>query len=171
MKSLLPKVLCLLLITSAGCTQRRIKRLTNDEYNHYYALKVWMTDEERDTFLKRKIEEDRNAFLQELGLWDRFYRYSELERSEIIEGEVEVGWTKDKVLMAWGRPHDSQKLVGRQARRSERLIYRFELHEGGRVLVWDANSNTDYQAQRLFQRDLILDDDLVVDIVLKRSWD
>jgi len=171
MKSLLPKVLCLLLLSGVGCTQRRIKRLSDDEYTHYSALRVWMTEEEQAAFLKRKLEEDRNAFLQELGLWERFYQYSERERALIVEGEVELGWTKDKVLMAWGRPHDSQKLVGRQARRSERLIYRFELHEGGRVLVWDANSNTDYQAQRLFQRDLILDDDVVVDIVLKRSWD
>jgi hypothetical protein len=84
--------------------------------------------------------------------------------------EVELGWTRDMVLMAWGQPHDMQKLLGRDARRSERLVYCFEMHEGGVVYVWRPEAKTDYKAMRLFRKDIILDDDIVKEINKHDRW-
>ena len=105
--------------------------------------------------------------------WDRTARElcPHLERDAIVAGDVAVGWTKDKVLMAWGAPYDKQKLVGREAVRSERLVYRFEVHEGGSMVVWESNSKTEYKAIRLVQRDLLLEDDVVVEIVKRDRWE
>lgn len=157
--------LMLVLMLSMGCSYtRHIKNLSGTEFDHYYALRVYMNEDQRRTYLKMETEEERNAYLQQLGLWDRFYDYSELEREEILSGEVGVGWTKDKVYMAWGTPYDRARVVGRQAVRSERLVYRFEQQEDGTVLLWEEGSRTEYQAVRLFTRELILDDDVVREI-------
>ncbi len=168
MKSSIAFALLSGLILSAGCNP--IKRLSDSEWDHYRALRVYMTDTEKKVFLKEKEEENRSAYLQELGLWDRFYKYPQDVRELILEGEVALGWTKDKMLMAWGAPHDMQKLSGREAQRSERFIYRFEELEDGRLVIWRKGSKTAYKAVRLFQRHIEMDDDVVTKIYESGSW-
>lgn len=156
---------------ATGCWEKRVKHLSAVEFDHYYALRPFMNEGQKKTYLKLKTEEERNAYLKELGLWDRFYKYDPDVRDQIVAGDVQVGWTKDMVLMAWGAPFDKQKLVGREATRSERLVYRFEVHEGGTLIVWEPNSKTEYKATRLIQRDLLLDDDVVTEIVQRDRWE
>jgi hypothetical protein len=74
------------------------------------------------------------------------------------------------VLMAWGAPYDKKKLVGRPAPRSEMLIYKFEKHEDGSVLVFIPGSKTEYKAVERFTREVILDADVVTEIVEKSGW-
>lgn len=155
----------------SGCWEKKVKNLSDAEFDHYYALRSFMDEDQKKVFLKLKTEEERNAYLKELGLWEMFYRYTAEEREAIVAGDVEVGWTKDKVLMAWGAPFDRKKLVGREAQRSEMLIYRFEEHEGGLVRVWEPGSKTEYKAIGTFQKNVILDDDKVAEIQVKEDWD
>ncbi|MCB9759606.1 MAG: hypothetical protein H6739_07170 [Alphaproteobacteria bacterium] len=173
MKRTLSMLLLVALAAGAtGCSwEKRVKNLSDAEFDHYYALRPFMEDAQRKTYLKLKTEEERNAYLKELGIWDYFYKYDAAERDDIVAGDVQVGWTKDKVLMAWGRPHDRQKLAGRQAQRSELLIYRFEGHEDGSILIWEPNSKTEYKAVRFFRREVILDDDVVTEIAEKNGWE
>lgn len=144
--------------------KNRVKHLGDDEFEHYYALRAYMTEEQKKTFLKMKTQEERDAFLKQLGLWERFYQYDEAEREEIVSGKVGQGWTKDKLEMAWGVPFDKRKLAGRQAVRSELWVYRFEQQKDGSILVWEPGSKTQYKAVRLFVREVVLDDDVVAEI-------
>jgi len=155
----------------SSCTKSRVKRLSDAEFDHYYALRPYMSEDARKAFLKLKTEEERNGFLQEAGLWDRFYQYPEDIRGLILAGEVARGWTKDMVMMAWGAPYDKQKVVGRPAMRSERLVYRFELHDDGTILLWSEDSNTKFKAAGFFRREVVLDDDVVAEIVQKEGWE
>ena len=109
-------------------------------------------------------------YLQELGLWDRFYQYPEDVRELILSGDVARGWTKDKLLMAWGKPHDMQRLTGRDALRSERFIYRFEQLSDGQLVIWSKGSKTEYKAVRLFQRHVVMDDDVVSELYETTGW-
>ena len=161
----------LMLAMLAGGGERKVKNLSNTEFNHYYALRVYMDDDQRKTYLKLKTEEERNAYLKELELWDRFYDYEPHIRELIIDGEVQSGWTKDMLYMAWGSPYDRTRLVGRNAVRSEMLTYRFEVQEDGAILLWEPGSKTAYKAVRLFAREVVIDDDNVVEIREKdTSW-
>lgn len=162
--------LILLVALSTGCTGRQMKRLSDAEFDHFYALRPYMDDDARKEYLKLKTEEERNQYLKDQGLWDRFYQYDADQRDEIVAGAVQVGWTKDMVLMSWGAPYDKRKLAGRKATRSEALVYRFEQHEDGALIVWEPNSKTEYKAVRLFRREVILDDDVVAEIVEKDNW-
>ena len=44
------------------------------------------------------------------------------------------------------------------------LTYRFEVQEDGTVLLWEPGSKTEYKAVRLFIREVVIDDDNVVEI-------
>lgn len=160
-----PLLLALALSLSAQAGwQSKVKKLDDQEFDHYYALRAYMDEDQKKTYLKLKTREERDQYLKDLGLWDRFYQYDEAEREQIIRGKVEVGWTKDKLEMAWGVPFDKRKLAGRKAQRSELWVYRFEQQADGAILVWEPGSKTQYKAVRLFEREVILDDDLVAEM-------
>lgn len=151
------------LLTGCGY-KKNVKNLTDSEFDHYYALRVFMSEDQVKTYLKKETADERNAYLKEIGLWDRFYKYSDREREQIVRGDVAVGWTQDKVLMSWGDPYEFRKLPGRKAERSELWVYRFEKGEDGAVRVWTKDSKTYYKATRLFVRELTLDDGKVAEI-------
>lgn len=156
-----------------GCSYtKRVKFLSDTEFDHYYAMRVYLDEDERKEYLKLKTEEERNTYLQSYmlpgrppkSLWDTFYQYDEDERADIVAGAVEEGWTIDKLMMAWGRPMKSRKVSGRKAQRSLLFLYKFEKHYDGSVLVWKPGSKTEYKAERLFVREVILDDDVIAEI-------
>ena len=161
----------LLAVTLGSCTSRQMKRLSPEEFDHFYALRPFLSEEQRDTFLKFKTEEERTAFLKEAGVWDYFYKYTAEEREEILSGNVAVGWPKDWLLMAWGGPYDKQSNLVQGSYSRVRYVYRFEEHEDGRLIVWEAGSKTEYNAVRLFQRDVIIDKDVVVEINEQERWE
>jgi hypothetical protein len=130
-----------------------------------------MDDSQKKTYLKKKTRPERDQYLKEIGMWDRFYKYEESERLKIVSGEVQKGWSRDMLYMAWGAPYDRMRALGRSASRSEKLIYRFEQQQDGSVLLWEPNSKTAYKAVRLFIKEVILDDDVVAEITEKNdSW-
>ena len=123
-----------------ACNPMRLqKRLDDQEFDHWYALRVYMSDEQKKAYLKKKTRDERDAYLQSEKLWDKFYQYEERIRDKIVAGEVQTGWTLEMLEMAWGRPYDQQMAIGRQAVRSVKYVYKFELHE-----------KTDLQILRLF---------------------
>ena len=162
----------MLLTWLLGCSYERFqKRLDTQEFSHWYALRVYMSEEQKKAYLKLKTRDERDNYLKKSGLWDRFYKYDESVREEIIAGDVREGWSRDMLEMSWGAPYERQKAIGRQAVRSEKYIYRFEQQADGVVLLWEPNSKTVYKAVRLFVREVIIDDDVVVKISERdSSW-
>ncbi len=160
----------LLLLSLPLLLAGKFSRLTEAERDHYRALRIFMDEKEQKAWLKGKTEEERNAWLEEHGLWDRFYRHDEQTRDEIIAGEVELGWSTDMVYMAWGVPFQRQRLTGRQASRSELLVYRFEVDKEGYASPV-VGRKIDYQAVDQYQVEAIVDDDVVVDLIEKPDWE
>jgi hypothetical protein len=160
-------LLVVVLALSACSWEGKVKRLSSTEFTHYYALKPFMSDEERKAYLTLKTPEARDAWLKSNGCrdrlgkkecyWERFYRFDEGMRGKIVNGEVAESWTKEQVYMAWGAPFDSKSVAGRASPRSERLIYKFEKHEDGSVLVYEPGSETAYKAEGFFRREVIFD--------------
>lgn len=173
----------LVLLLSACSWESRVNKLTETEFSHYYALKPFMTDDQRKEYLKLKTEAERDAYLHDHKaganaaaaemtppLWDMFYKYPDNIRKAIVDGAVQTGWTKDMVLMSWGAPYDKKRLTGRPAPRSELLIYRFEKHADGSALVYVPGSKTEYKAVDHFTREVYVDADLVTEIIEKPGW-
>jgi hypothetical protein len=173
--------LALSLLVAACSWEHKVNRLSDAEFQHYYALKPFMADEERKEYLLLKTAEERDAWLKShhaegaydraaVMYWDMFYNYPEPLRQKIVDGAVAVGWKKEMVLMAWGAPYDKRRLTGRPASRSEMLVYRFEQQEDGAVLVYIPGSKTAYRSIRNFTREVYVDDDKVTEIIEKDGW-
>jgi hypothetical protein len=173
----MPRTLLLAALTFAlttGCSiSSKVKKLDDDEYKHYMALRVYLdrpnargerSKDERKEFLKSKTREERDQWLKDKGVWDKFYQYDEHIREKIVNGGVQVGWDKHMVYQSWGMPFLRRKLPGRQAQRSEMFIYRFEVRQDGVHQVWVKGSKDTYKAQRLYTKELIVDDDKIAEI-------
>lgn len=163
----------------AGCSlSSKLKKLDDEEYNHYMALRVYMDQPnargerektERKEFLKLKTRAERDQWLKDQDLWDRFYQYEPHIRQKIIDGAVQVGWDKHMVYQSWGYPLIRRRLPGRQAQRSEMFIYRFEQLADGSHQVWQEGSKDTYKAARLYIKEVVVDDDFVAEIREKEA--
>lgn len=155
----------LVLLQLAG----KIDRLTEAEYNHYRALRIFMEDSDRKDYLKLKTTEERDQWLKDKRLWDKFYQHPDEVRSDIVNGDVELGWSSEMVYMAWGAPFQKQRLTGRPAGRSELFVYRFAIDKDGvaRPLTGKKSS---YKAVSFKQIEIILDDDELTEMHDKGDW-
>ena len=150
----------------------KVDRLEDYEKDHYQALKVWFADKkETKAYLKLKTAGERDQWLKDKGYWDRFYKYDEYEREEILSRQPKIGWTQDMVYMAWGPPYDKVKSTKRTARTSEIFKYRVEVTKDGAHMIYTPGSKETYKAVSRYQADLYLDNRKVVEIKKKDDWE
>jgi len=159
-----------MLMTSGTALAKR-EAMTQAEEDHYAALRVFMDSKEKKAYTKLKTTAERDAWLKEQGLWDRFYQYDESKRQKILDGDVWKGWTYDMVLMAWGAPHSKRRITGRQAQRSEMYTYKFEVDAEGHHLIWTPDSKATVTASRFYRVELMIDDGRVTEMEKKEGWD
>lgn len=147
----------------------KFEKLEPEEQQHFRALEVFMDKDDVKAFFKLKERSERDAYLKELGLWDRFYAYPAEERAMIVASDVRLGFTRDQLYMAWAAPFSKQRLTGRPAERSERMVYRFEVDKDG--YATPLGKNRDYKAVDRYQVEVIVDDDIVTEMKEKATWD
>lgn len=80
-------------------------RLPDLDRRFYYNLP---TPEDQAAFLKLE-EAERQAFLEQKGLWAEWTKLSTEERKAVKTGEIKVGYRAFAALMAWGPPADTQE--------------------------------------------------------------
>ena len=148
-----------------GCSYtRHIKRLEAPEQDHWAALRVFMKEEQKKNYLTRKTRSERDEFLKSLGLWDKYYSLDEKRREDILSFNVQEGWNQEELLMSWGVPYKKQMEAGsKHGVSAERWIYRFEEHSDKKtgkryILIWEEYSKTEYKADRVFEREVVIDD-------------
>jgi len=147
----------------------KFDKLDPGEQKHFRALQVFMDKKEEKAFFKLKERSERDAYLKELGLWERYYTYPEAQREQVIAGEVQLGFTRDQLYMAWGAPFAKNRLTGRPATRSERLVYRFEVDKDG--YATPLGKKKKYKAVDRYQVDVVVDDDVVTEMKEKDDWE
>jgi hypothetical protein len=148
----------------------KLSKLSEQEQVEYRVFRAFMTEDEQKAWLKMKTAEERTAWLKERKLWDKFYGLSPEVRDLVVAGDVGVGWSRDQVYLSWGNPFQKQRLTGRQAQRSELLVYRFEVDKDGYAAPM-VGKKIDYQAVDQYQVELVMDDDVVVELVRKEDWE
>lgn len=80
------------------------ERLPNLDRRFYYTLP---SPADQQAFLQLP-EAERQSFLEQRGLWQRWSALPEQEREAAKEGRVEVGFHEFALFMAWGPPADTQ---------------------------------------------------------------
>ena len=148
----------------------KLDKMSGEERAHWRALRVFVEKKDQKKWLKLKTQEQRDAWLQERDLWDRFYEHEPFVREQIVAGDVKLGWDREMLYMAWGAPSQRLKLTGRAAARSERLIYRFEVDGEGFASVL-TDGKPDYKAVDRYQVNVILDDNVITDMMRLEDWE
>jgi hypothetical protein len=164
------RAFALLALLSIPLAAGKFEKLSPDQQVEYRVFSAFMTDEQRKAWLKMKTDEERTAWLKEHDLYQKFYDAPPERRDEIVAGKVAVGWTRDQTYLAWGQPFQKQRLTGREAARSELLVYRFEVDKDG-FATPAVGDKEDYQAVRRYQMELVVDDDVVAESVRKETWE
>ena len=164
-----------------GCSyMRHVKRLEEPEKEHWYALKVFMKEDQRKEYLTKKTRAERDEYLKGLELWDKFYELSERRRKAILDYDVAVGWNQEELLMSWGKPHKTGMEPTNKAPRASRWTYTFEVHLDKKTkkeyrIIWEPNSKTEYKSIRTYDCDVIIQDygrpewtdNVISDIIIK----
>ncbi len=89
-------------LVASGCAMTP-ERLPNLDRRFY---EVMPTPEQQKGFLQVE-EEQRQAYLEEQGLWAQWSALSPEERKAAERGEVTVGHHEFALFMAWGPPADT----------------------------------------------------------------
>jgi len=80
------------------------------------------SDREKEEFLDLKAAE-RQSFLEQAGLWDRWTELTAEEREGVKNRDVKVGFKQFAAHMAWGPPADTrEEMAGERKVRFETFI-------------------------------------------------
>ena len=89
----------LISLLAVACTPKP-GNLPSPARNFYYVIE---DDAKQLEYLKLK-ESERQGFLEQVGLWQRWLELSNEERTAVETGKVEVGFKEFAAHMAWGLP-------------------------------------------------------------------
>lgn len=92
-------VVLALLLASTACASSP-DRLPTPARNFYYV----MEDPAQQTDYLDLKESERQAYLEKVGLWQRWVELSSEEREAVDSGDVKVGFKEFAAHMAWGLP-------------------------------------------------------------------
>lgn len=103
----LSRIVCLatgLLLSPVFACANSPDKLPPPYKQFYYNLP---TEEQQDSYLKLD-DAQREPYLKQIGLWDKWTALPAEERKAAMQGEVKVGFHEFAAFMAWGPPANSQ---------------------------------------------------------------
>src|SRR5262245_37335002 len=94
------------LVVLTGCTyDAAIQRLSPTEQSEFYTYRRIMTTTQEHTYLAKATAAERTAYLNEIGLAQRFQALDPLDRDTVKGGLPRVGMSADALLFVWGEPY------------------------------------------------------------------
>ena len=101
----------------AGCTyDAALQRLSPAEQAEFALYRQVMTPGQVRTYVAQPTAAARTAYLQELGLVQRFQALSPLDQEAIRSGIPRVGMSADALRFLWGEPYTTAGDARRYAR-------------------------------------------------------
>jgi hypothetical protein len=99
-------VLLGLMVVLAGCTyDAAIQRLSPAEQAEFALYRPVLTAGQVRTYVAQPTAAARTAYLQELGLVQRFQALDSLDQEAIRSGTPRVGMSADALRFLWGEPY------------------------------------------------------------------
>jgi hypothetical protein len=94
-----------IIVMLAGCTYRaELERLTPEERTAFYAYNKVMTPRQAHTYLTKATTAERAAYLEEIGLAQRFQALDPEDRATVLAGFPKEGMSGEALRFLWGRP-------------------------------------------------------------------
>src|SRR5215471_16324878 len=110
-------VLLSLVVVLAGCTyDAAIQRLSLAEQAEFGLYRSIMTASQVHTYVAQPTAAARTAYLQQLGLVQRFQALDPLDQAAIRSGAPRVGMSAEALRFLWGEPYTTAGDARRYAR-------------------------------------------------------
>jgi hypothetical protein len=93
------------IMTLSGCTYAAIHKLSLDEQAEFYVYKKVMTPSQERAYLAKATAAERTAYLNEIGLVQRFQALDPSDREAVLGGIPRVGMSAEALLFLWGEPY------------------------------------------------------------------
>lgn len=102
-----------LLLASAGCSyQAALERLSPEERSEFWAYHQLMTAPQTRTYLAQETPAARAAYLQHIGLAQRFQSLEPQDRASILSGYIRKGMSAEALRFLWGEPYYTRGRTG-----------------------------------------------------------
>jgi hypothetical protein len=93
------------IMTLSGCTYAAMQKLSLDEQAELHIYQKVMTPSQERAYLAKATAAERTAYLNEIGLAQRFQALDPLDREAVRNGGPRVGMSADALLFLWGEPY------------------------------------------------------------------
>ena len=96
-----------LLVVLTGCTYAAMQRLTPAEQAEFHLYRKIMTGAQERAYLAQATAAERTAYLNQLGLIQRFQALAPADRGAVLSGVPQVGMSAEALLFLWGEPYST----------------------------------------------------------------
>jgi hypothetical protein len=93
------------LVALTGCTYAAVQRLPLDEQTAFYTYRKVMTGTQVHTYVAKATPAEREAYLQKIGVIQRFQALEPADRAAVLHGIPQVGMSAEALLFLWGDPY------------------------------------------------------------------
>ena len=94
------------MVVLTGCTyDAALRQLSLAEQSEFHTYRKVMTTAQARTYLARATAAERTAYLQEIGLAQRFQALDPLDRDAVLGGVPRPGMSAEALLFLWGNPY------------------------------------------------------------------
>ncbi len=105
-------ILCVLAVVSGCATYYQAKHLSPDEQAECRMYRKVMTAPQIRTYLAQTSAAERTAYLEQLGLVQRFNALDPQDRKAVEAGYIRKGMSADALRFLWGRPSRTSGYTG-----------------------------------------------------------
>jgi hypothetical protein len=101
------------LIVLAGCAyQAAVQQLPPEERTAFRAYSHIMTAPQARTYLAQESPAARAAYLQQIGVAQRFQTLTPLDRDSVLDGYIRKGMSAEALRFLWGEPYYTRGYTG-----------------------------------------------------------
>jgi hypothetical protein len=94
-----------IIVALAGCTYAAIQRLSPAEQAEFRIYRKVMTPAQVRAYLSQPTAAERTAYLEHIGLVQRFQALDPLDREAVLNGVPRVGMSTEALRFLWGDPY------------------------------------------------------------------
>ena len=95
------------LVALTGCTYAAVQRLPLDEQAAFHTYSKVMTGVQVHTYLAKATPTERAAYVQKIGVLQRFQALDPADRAAVLHGIPHVGMSAEALRFLWGDPYDT----------------------------------------------------------------
>jgi hypothetical protein len=95
-----------MLLVIAGCTyEAAVRSLPVAERSEFRAYRKMMTPGQVQTYLAKTTPTERQAYLRDIGLAQRFEALDEHDRNAVLAGQIRLDVSAEALCFIWGEPY------------------------------------------------------------------